>query len=92
MKANAAARALDSMTPKALVQERWVELPDCTGAAGEVVLAEDLQNATSASCKPNYRSPPQPKAVAKKEASKKALESMTPKALTQQRWVELPDC
>ena len=71
---------------------QWVELPDCKGQAGEIVLAEDLMNATSATCKPNFNSPPKPKAVAKKEASKKALDSMTPKALTQQRWVELPDC
>ena len=84
--------ALDSMTPKAMAQIRWVELPDCTGQASEIVLAEDLMNATQATCKPNANSPPKPKAVDKKESAKKALDSMTPKALTQQRWVELPDC
>ena len=29
----------------------WVELPDCTGATGEVVLAFDKANASSATCK-----------------------------------------
>jgi len=36
----------------------WVELPDCTGASGEIKLEEDLEfghspiNASSATCKP----------------------------------------
>ena len=30
----------------------WVELPDCSGAADEVALADDVSNATIATCKP----------------------------------------
>merc|ERR1719265_292010 len=30
---------------------KWVELQDCTGAAGEVVLMEGLENASSATCR-----------------------------------------
>ena len=29
----------------------WVELADCSGAAGEVALADDVSNATIATCK-----------------------------------------
>jgi len=29
----------------------WVELADCTGASGEVILADDVSNATIATCK-----------------------------------------
>ena len=38
-------------------KSRWVELPDCTGASGELPLTEDLEfghsplNASSATCK-----------------------------------------
>ena len=38
--------------PAALLAQRgWVELPNCKGAAGEVKLADDLDNATWATCK-----------------------------------------
>ena len=40
--------------PAALLAQRgWVELPNCKGAAGEVKLADDLDNATWATCKPS---------------------------------------
>jgi hypothetical protein len=32
------------------VRARWVELPDCTGASTDIVLAKDLHNATRATC------------------------------------------
>ena len=32
-------------------QKAWVELPDCTGAAGEIKLSADVKNATVATCK-----------------------------------------
>ena len=33
--------------------KKWVELPTCTGATGEIVLRSDLTNATVATCKPS---------------------------------------
>jgi len=43
--------------PAALIQldfeekKTWVELPDCTGADGEIVLDAKLENASQATCK-----------------------------------------
>jgi hypothetical protein len=34
-------------------ERKWVELPDCSGAEGEVKLYLNKENATSATCKPN---------------------------------------
>ena len=34
-----------------LAQERWVELPNCTGAPGEIWLKDNLANASAATCK-----------------------------------------
>ena len=60
----------------------WVELPDCTGASGEVVLEEDLEfghspiNASSATCKPRAA----------------AFAHITREENSRRGWVELPDC
>ena len=42
---------IDSSADENAAQRGWVELPDCTGAAGEVKLFLGKENATSATCK-----------------------------------------
>lgn len=57
-------------------KKRWVELPACTGEAGEKQLTADLANATVATCKVH----PDISATGKGPAAAAALDSMTPKA------------
>ena len=67
-----------SAPPKAYyLQSSWVELPNCTGHAGETPLAHDLANATVATCKSSPGV--DPKAVQKADAAAAANASVTPK-------------
>lgn len=54
------------------VDKRWVELPDCAGKTGEIELADDVSNASVATCKN--------RPAAKKDGkAKEALDAVTPK-------------
>jgi hypothetical protein len=84
-------------------ENKWVELPDCTGAAGEVPLFLNHENATSATCKkrPWDTAPVPPAApaatmiqfldVPTEDVVIPIIASETAQD-NENKWVELPNC